>query len=84
MSSVVKKRRKKITKHKYRKLKKKFPELTDKEKRILTLIMADLSSKEIADLLNVSANSVDMSRYRLRKKLNIEQNQSISDFLADL
>ncbi len=66
------------------KLQNKFPDLTDNEKRILALVMAELSTKEIASLLNISVGSVDMARYRLRKKMKIEPNQSIIDFLAGL
>lgn len=66
------------------KLQKKFPDITENEKRILALVMAELSSKEISSLLNISLGSVDMARYRLRKKLNIESNQSIIEFLTNL
>jgi len=66
------------------KLKQKEPSLTKKELRLSSLLLTGLTSKEIADLLSISSASVDMSRYRLRKKLNIPSEKSISIFLSEL
>jgi len=66
------------------KLKQKHPDLTKKDLRLSSLILTGLSSKEIATLLNISSSSVDMSRYRLRKKMNIPSKKSISIFLSEI
>lgn len=63
------------------KLQKKFPDLTEKETRLASLLLLNLSSKEISLLMNISPASVDKSRYRLRKKMNIDTTQNISKFL---
>jgi PiT family inorganic phosphate transporter len=57
-----------------------FPDLTQLEKKLLILVRIGLSSKEIAPLMNISPKSVEISRYRLRKKLNLDKNTNLSDF----
>lgn len=61
-----------------------FPSLTDTDLRICTLIRFNLSSKEIANLLNIEQKSVNMSRYRLRKKLALKKEQDLSQFIASI
>ena len=62
-------------------LNKTYNELTEKDIRLCTLIQLGLSSKDIAAIFNISPKSVDMQRYRLRKKMNIESNISIESWL---
>lgn len=57
-----------------------FPDLTQLDKKLLILVRIGLSSKEIAPLMNISPKSVEISRYRLRKKLNLDKNTNLSDF----
>ena len=52
-------------------LKKIYPDLTQSDLKICAYIKMNLSSKEIAQLLNISPKGVEVARYRLRKKLNI-------------
>ncbi|MBI1836977.1 MAG: tetratricopeptide repeat protein [Flavobacteriia bacterium] len=66
------------------KLFEKFPELTKNEIRLCSLLMLDLSSKDIAIILNISPDSVKKNRNRLRKSLNLDNNQNIKDFLLNL
>jgi len=40
-----------------------------------------ISSKEIAQLMNISVRSVEISRYRLRKKLQLESEENLAEFL---
>jgi len=49
---------------------KKFPTLTENEKRLLMLIKLDYSNKEIASIINVELKSVFKFRYRIQKKMN--------------
>jgi tetratricopeptide (TPR) repeat protein len=65
----------------YKNLKDKFPELSSNDLRLLSLIKINMSSKEISILLNINPKSVDMARYRLRKKLNLSQDINLFDFL---
>ena len=57
--------------------------LTDNEKRLAALLRMNLSSKEIASILNISPKSVEMNRYRLRKKLQIPPKQNLTDFIRN-
>ena len=63
------------------KLGEKFPKLTKNDKRLCALLRLNLSSKEIASIQNISPNSVDVNRYRLRKKLDITTDKDLSNFL---
>jgi DNA-binding CsgD family transcriptional regulator len=60
------------------------PGLSAADKRMCCYIKMGLSSKEIAPLLNISYKSVEMARYRLRKKMNIEGSMSLTDYLANI
>ena len=66
------------------KLQKKYPDLTEKDKKLCSLLLLDLSSKDIAKLMNIASSSVDKSRYRLRKKLGIESDINFSTYLKNL
>ncbi len=68
----------------YSKLNTKYPNLTNNEQRLCTLIRLDLSSKEIANILNISEKSVEMNRYRLRKKIQIPKSESLSLFIKSI
>ncbi len=63
------------------KLEQSFPTLTLKEKQLAALLRLNLSSKEIAYVQNISPKSVEMNRYRLRQKMNLEQGESLSEFI---
>lgn len=64
-------------------LKKAYPDLTKVEVRLCCFIKMGLSTKEIAPLMNVAPKSVEMSRYRLRKKLQLEREVNLSRFLQE-
>ena len=61
-----------------------YPELNVSDKKICAYLKMDLSSKDIAPLLNMSIRSVETNRYRLRKKLQLERDVNLSDFLQRL
>ena len=65
-------------------LKECFPTLTKNGLRLCALLRINLSSKEIATILGISPNSVRIARYRLRKKLEMENEQSLLDFLMGI
>lgn len=68
----------------FKKLDGQFPELTHKDKMLCAYIRMDLMSKEIAPLLNISERGVEISRYRLRKKMGLETNVNLMEFLRRL
>lgn len=67
-----------------KKLKGKYPGLTNNDLKLCAYLQLNLSSKEIAQLLNISLRGVEISRYRLRKKLGVSTDVSISDFLNEI
>jgi tetratricopeptide (TPR) repeat protein len=66
------------------KLDKHFPKLTMHDKKLCTLIILGLDSKQIASIQNISVSSVKKARYRLRKKFNITGEVKLADFLKTL
>ncbi|MCU4157210.1 tetratricopeptide repeat protein [Carboxylicivirga sp. A043] len=65
-------------------LQSKYPALTDKDVQLVLDIRNNLTSKELADKYHVEVKSIEMSRYRLRKKLNIEKGTQLKDFIMKL
>ncbi len=65
-------------------LKTKFPNLTSTDLKVCTYLQLKLATKEIAQLMNISARGVEISRYRLRKKLQVPQGQTLNDFLNEI
>ena len=49
------------------------PDLTKRELRLCAFVKMDLSNKEIAPLLNISVRGVETGRYRIRRKLDIQE-----------
>lgn len=66
------------------KLKSSFPKLTNNDLKVCAYLQLKLSSKEIAQMMNITVRGVEISRYRLRKKLNITTDQSLTDYLDDI
>ncbi|MBD8349854.1 triple tyrosine motif-containing protein [Dysgonomonas sp. HGC4] len=62
----------------------KYPHLTRNDKILCAYLKMNLTSKEIAPLLNISIRGVEVSRYRLRKKMNLDKDLNLSDFLHNL
>lgn len=65
-------------------LSKKYPHLTPKDIKLCVYLKMNLSSKEIAPMMNISFRGVELHRYRLRKKLNLTQDENLSKFLLTL
>ena len=58
-----------------------FPSLTKNEFRLIALLRLNLNSKEMSAVLGISPDSVKTARYRLRKKLGLESQEELFDFL---
>lgn len=67
-----------------KKLKSIHPNLTSNDIRLCTYLRLNLSSKEIAPLFNISFRSVEVKRYRLRKKMNLPHEESLSNYILHL
>ena len=65
-------------------LKEKHNNITPNELKLCTYLRMNLSTKEIAQLLNISVRGIEISRYRLRKKLGIATEISLFDYLINL
>ncbi len=61
-----------------------FPNLTDNDRRLMAQLRLKLSSKEISTLNNISIKSVEISRYRLRKKLSLKTGESLTGFVQSI
>lgn len=62
-------------------LKEAHPSLTKNDLKLCAYLRLNLSSKEIAPLLNISVHSVEIKRYRLRKKMRLERKQGIVEYI---
>lgn len=60
-----------------------FPLLKLNDRKLCAYLKMELSSKEMAALLNTSVRSVETARYRLRKKLNLEQGENLTNFIKN-
>jgi ligand-binding sensor domain-containing protein/DNA-binding CsgD family transcriptional regulator len=65
-------------------LKEIHPNISANEVKLCTYLRMNLSTKEIAQLMNISVRGVEISRYRLRKKLGIASEVSLFDYLINL
>ncbi len=63
------------------KIKAKHPELTPNDLKFCAYLRLNLSSKEMAPLLNISIKSVETKRYRLRKKLQLQHDDSLVNYI---
>ncbi len=61
---------------------KKHPDLTSNDLRICALIRINLTTKEIASLLNISVRGAEQSRYRLKKRLGLEGDDSLVKYIT--
>ncbi|WP_242120008.1 triple tyrosine motif-containing protein [Aestuariivivens sediminicola] len=67
-----------------KKIKELHPALTSNDLRLCAYLRLNLSSKEIAPLLNISPRSVEVKRYRLRKKMDLAHEASLSDYILEI
>ncbi|OEK08975.1 LuxR family transcriptional regulator [Flavivirga aquatica] len=67
-----------------KKIKSLHPTLTSNDLRLCAYLRLNLSSKEIAPLLNISPRSVEVKRYRLRKKMSLSHESSLTDYILEV
>ena len=66
------------------KLKSQSQELTENDLRLCAYLRIGMRAKQIAEMLNVTSDSVNTARYRLRKKLGITKGQSLDDYIRQI
>ena len=60
------------------------PKLTPNDLKLCAYLRLNLSSKEIAPLLNISVRSVEIKRYRLRKKMGLEHEEGLVEYVLSI
>ncbi|MEB0262753.1 triple tyrosine motif-containing protein, partial [Mucilaginibacter sp. 10I4] len=68
----------------FKKLKQGHPDLVPNDLKLCAYLRMNMNSKEMASLLNISLRGVEIRRYRLRKKLNLEHDKNLVEFLIEL
>lgn len=68
----------------FQKLKGAAPNLSVNDLKHCTYIISNLKSKEVAQLINVSPRSVETTRYRIKKKMGLEKEENLYDYLSTL
>ncbi|CAH8282862.1 regulatory LuxR family protein [Mariniflexile fucanivorans] len=67
-----------------KKIKSQHPALTSNDLKLCAYLRLNLTSKEIAPLLNISSRSVEVKRYRLRKKMDLPHESSLTDYILEI
>ncbi len=67
----------------FRNLHSRYPDLTANDLKFCAYLRLNLSSKDIANLMNISLKGVEAGRYRIRKKLNLPSDKNLSEFLIE-
>jgi PAS domain S-box-containing protein len=65
-------------------LRTKYPSLSTKDHRTCAYIRLGLTTKEIAGLMNITPDSAEIARIRLRKKLNLDRSENLTTFLQNI
>ena len=66
-----------------KRIKAEYPQLTPKDQKLCAYLRMNLTTKEIAPLLNISVRGVEIARYRLRKKIELEKERYLNDFMME-
>ena len=68
----------------FKKLKKKSRELTEENLKVCAYIKMSMTTKQIAQILHIADNSVTISRHRIKKKLNLPEEESLTTYICNL
>jgi len=68
----------------FKRLRDDYNDLTPKDLKMCAYLRMNLSTKEIAPLMNISVRGVEISRYRLRKKLGLQKDANLIEFMLNL
>jgi ligand-binding sensor domain-containing protein/DNA-binding CsgD family transcriptional regulator/gas vesicle protein len=64
-------------------LKHKYPILTSRDLRLCAYLRMNISSKEIASMLNITIKGIEKSRWRLRQKFDLKKDEHLNDFILN-
>lgn len=67
-----------------KRLKEKYPTISPRELDLSTYLLINMSTKEIAEVMNISNKGVELARYRLRRKLKLKRKESLTGFLMNI
>ena len=67
-----------------KRLKEKYPTISPRELDLSTYLLMNMSTKEIAEIMNISIGGVELARYRLRKKLGLNKKENLIGFLMSI
>ncbi len=67
-----------------KRLEEKHPTISPRELDLATYLLINMSTKEIAEVMNISSKGVELARYRLRKKLSLKRNQNLTGYLISI
>lgn len=67
-----------------KRLKEKCPTISPRELDLSTYLLMNMSTKEIAEIMNISGGGVELARYRLRKKLNLNKKENLIGYLMSI
>lgn len=67
-----------------KRLKEKYPTISPREMDLSTYLLMNMSTKEIAEIMNISSGGVELARYRLRKKLGLNKKENLIGFLMSI
>jgi DNA-binding CsgD family transcriptional regulator len=67
-----------------KRLKEKYPTISPRELDLSTYLLMNMSTKEIAEIMNISGGGVELARYRLRKKLELNKKENLIGFLMSI
>jgi DNA-binding CsgD family transcriptional regulator len=67
-----------------KRLKEKYPAISSRELDLSTYLLLNMSSKEIAEIMNISNAGVELARYRLRKKIGLQRHENLVGFLMSI
>ena len=67
-----------------KRLKEKYPNISPRELDLSTYLLMNMSTKEIAEIMNISSGGVELARYRLRKKLELNKKENLIGFLMSI
>lgn len=67
-----------------KRLKEQFPTISPRELDLATYLLMNMSTKEIAEVMNISQGGVELARYRLRKKLGLTKKENLVGFLMSI
>jgi len=67
-----------------KRLKEKYPTITPREMDLATFLLMNMSTKEISEIMNISLGGVDLARYRLRRRLKLDNKENLTGFLMSI